>query len=263
MECFEKGLITEADCGGVAMRWGDADSVIEMVRMIGEGRHLGAVLGQGLVRAAEHIGGRAGDFIMHVKGLGLGGHDPRCYNGLAVNYATANRGAHHMEGQTHLYESSLALPELAHEPPGPFVVEGKGVLTALSQNVMNVLDSLKSCKFAQNGGWTIGPLAEALRLVTGCSDTVEDLLTHGERSFNLKRLINVDRGISRKDDTLPERLLTVTKSGRGYTANLPPLEKMLDEYYEARGWSREGIPLEVTRRRLNLPSSSGSPRRQA
>lgn len=253
MECYENGLITEADCGGTAMKWGDADAMIEMVRMICECRHIGSVLGQGLVRSAKQIGGRAGDYIMHVKGLGLGGHDPRCYNGMACNYATGNRGAHHMEGQTHLYESRLAIPELGHEPPGPFVVEGKGALTAFSQNIMNVLDSLKSCKFAQNGGWTIGPLSEALRFVTGGSDTAEDLLTHGERSFNLKRLINVDRGISRKDDNLPKRVLTVPKTGEGYTPNLPPLERMLDEYYEARGWSQDGIPLAVTRDRLELP----------
>ena len=100
---------------------------------------------------------------------------------------------------------------------------------------------------------TIGPLAEALRLATGRSDTLEDLLTHGERSFNLKRLINVDRGISRKDDILPKRFLTVPKTGEGYTPNLPPLESMLDEYYEARGWSRDGIPLAATRDRLELP----------
>ena len=253
MECHEKGLITETDCGGVAMRWGDADAMLEMVRMIGEGRHLGAVLGQGLVRAAERIGGEAGAYIMHVKGLGLGGHDPRCFNGMAVNYATGNRGAHHMEGQTHLYESRLALPELGHEPPGPFVVAGKGALAALSQNVMNVLDSLKSCKFAQNGGWTVGPLCEAFRFVTGRNDTLEELITHGERSFNLKRLINVDRGISRKDDTLPRRVLTVPKTGEGYTPNLPPLEAMLDDYYETRGWSKDGIPLTETRERLELP----------
>jgi len=253
MECYENGLIGEADCGGVAMKWGDADAMLEMVRMICEGRHLGAVLNQGLVRAAERIGGGADEYIMHVKGLGLGGHDPRCYNGMALNYATGNRGAHHMEGQTHLYETRLAIPELGHEPPGPFTVKGKGALTAFSQNMMNVLDSLKSCKFAQNGGWTLGPLAEAFRLVTGGSDTAEDLLLHGERSFTLKRLINVDRGISRKDDTLPSRILTQAKTGEGYTPNLPPLERMLDEYYDVRGWSRDGIPLAETLDRLQLP----------
>ncbi|MEN8243262.1 MAG: aminotransferase class III-fold pyridoxal phosphate-dependent enzyme [Thermodesulfobacteriota bacterium] len=253
MECYENGLITASECGGVALGWGDADAMLEAVRMIGEGRHIGGILNQGLLRAVEHIGGKAGEFAMHVKGLGLPGHDPRVFNGMACNYATANRGAHHMEGQTHLYESKLALPELGHKPPGSLKVEGKGKLTALSQNIMNVLDSLKSCKFAQNGGWTIGPLTEAYKYVTGRRDTLKDLLLHGERSFNLKRLINIDRGISRKDDTLPKRILSTAKTGEGHPSNLPPLETMLDEYYEARGWSPQGIPSQATKDRLELP----------
>jgi aldehyde:ferredoxin oxidoreductase len=89
--------------------------------------------------------------------------------------------------------------------------------------------------------------------VTGRTDDIEDMLVHGERSFNLKRLINVDRGITRKDDILPKRMLTLEKKAEGYTPNLPPLEKMLDEYYKVRGWSAEGIPSKVTIERLELP----------
>jgi aldehyde:ferredoxin oxidoreductase len=253
MEAFEMGLITVADTGGVALTWGSADAMLEMVRMIGEGTRIGALLMQGLSRASKAIGGEAEEIAMHVKGLSMAAHDPRAYNGLACSYATSNRGAHHTSGQTHLYEHRLAVPEINHKPPGRFVVEGKGALAALTQNIMNVLDSLKSCKFAQNGGWTIGPLAEAFRYVTGRTDTIEDLIRHGERSFNLKRLINIDRGISRKDDTLPKRLLTLAKTAQGYTPNLPPLKEMLEEHYRIRGWSEEGIPLPETLQRLEIP----------
>jgi aldehyde:ferredoxin oxidoreductase len=253
MEAFEKDLITTADTGGVALNWGDPDAMLETVRMIGEGNHIGSLLRQGLVRASRAIGRGAEDLAMHTKGLSIPAHDPRAYNGLACSYATSNRGAHHTSGQTHLYEHRLEVPELNHKPPGRFVVEGKGTLAALTQNIMNVLDSLKSCKFAQNGGWTIGPLTEAFHFVTGRTDTIERLLEHGERSFNLKRLINVDRGITRKEDTLPKRLLTLAKAAAGYTPNLPPLEEMLDEHYRVRGWSKDGIPLPETLQRLEIP----------
>ena len=132
-------------------------------------------------------------------------------------------------------------------------MEGKGALAALTQNIMNVLDSIKSCKFAQNGGWTIGPIAQAAGFVTGVPHSVEKLIRNGERSFNLKRWINVQRGVSRKDDTLPKRMLTLKKTAEGYTPNLPPLETMLDEYYRTRGWSADGIPLPETLARLNIP----------
>lgn len=253
MEAYELGLITEKDSGGVPLKWGDPDALIAAIRMIGEGTHIGVTLRQGLVRAAKAIGPGAEEIALHVKGLSIPAHDPRAYNGLACSYATSNRGAHHTSGQTHVYEHRLEVPELNHKPSGRFVVERKGALAAWTQNIMNVLDSVKSCKFAQNGGWTIGPVTEALRHVTGREDSMEDFIRHGERSFNLKRLINVDRGISRKDDTLPKRLLTLTKTAPGYTPNLPPLEKMLDEYYQVRGWSKEGIPLPETLAQLEIP----------
>ncbi len=252
-EAFEVGIITTADTGGLALRWGDPDAMVELVRMMGEGRSLGAILNQGLRKAALTLGRGAEDLAMHVKGLGVSAHDPRAYNGLACSYATSNRGAHHTSGQTHLYEHRLKVPELNHEPMGRFVVEGKGRLAALTQNIMNVLDSAKSCKFAQNGGWTIGRVTEALDLATGRTDRLEDYLLHGERSFNLKRQINVARGVGRQDDTLPRRLLTLAKTAEGYTPNLPPLEAMLDEYYQARGWTRDGAPLPETLDRLEIP----------
>jgi aldehyde:ferredoxin oxidoreductase len=253
MEAFESGLITTIATGGIALNWGDADAMLELVRMIGERRGLGELLSQGYNHTLEMLGPEALDLAIQVKGLAIPAHDPRAYNGLACSYATSNRGAHHTSGQTHLYEHRLKVPEIGHEPPGRFVVDGKGALAALTQNIMNVLDSVKSCKFAQNGGWTIGPIAQAFHFVTGVSDSVEDLIRKGERSFNLKRWINVQRGVTRKDDTLPKRMLTLAKTAEGYTPNLPPLETMLDEYYRTRGWSNDGLPLPETIERLQIP----------
>ncbi|MEW5721747.1 MAG: aldehyde ferredoxin oxidoreductase family protein [Thermodesulfobacteriota bacterium] len=253
MEAFENGLLTEADTGGLALKFGDPEAVIECVRMIGEGAHIGAVLNKGYNHVLAVLGAEAADFAVQVKGLAIPAHDPRAYNGLACSYATGNRGAHHTSGQTHLYEHRLKVPELNHEPPGRFEVAGKGALTALTQNIMNVLDSVKSCKFAQNGGWTIGPVTEAFRYITGRPDTLDRMLAHGERSFNLKRLINQDRGISRQDDTLPQRMLTLAKTAEGYTPNLPPLDRMLDEYYQARGWTPDGRLEPEAIERLEIP----------
>jgi len=253
MEAFQEGVITTVETGGVALQWGDPDAMLEVVRMIGEQRGLGEILSQGYNHVIEMLGPRALDLAMQVKGLAVPAHDPRAYNGLACSYATSNRGAHHTSGQTHLYEHRLKVPEICHEAPGRFVVEGKGALAALTQNIMNILDSAKSCKFAQNGGWTIGPVAQALRYCTGFADSIEDLIRKGERSFNLKRWINVQRGVTRKDDTLPKRLLTLAKTAEGYTPNLPPLETMLDEYYRTRGWSQDGVPLPDSLERLEIP----------
>lgn len=253
MECYEAGLITPKDTGGMQLLFGDADAMLECVRMIGENRHIGAVLNKGFIHAVKTIGPESEEFAIQVKGLAIPAHDPRAFNGLACSYATSNRGAHHTSGQTHLYENKLKVPELNHEPPGRFKVKGKGALAAWTQNIMNVLDSVKSCKFAQNGGWTLGPVTEGFKFVTGRSENLNEMILIGERSFNLKRLINVDRRIRRKDDNLPKRMLTLPRTAEGYTPNLPPLSEMLDEYYQKRGWSLDGIPTKETIERLALP----------
>lgn len=252
MEAYEKGMVTKEDTGGVDLSWGRGDALVEMVKMIGEAKGIGAVLGQGVKRAAEEIGHNSVEFALHVKGLEMPAHDPRLFNGLGVMYATSSRGAHHTSGQTHVYESRLNMPEIDHKPPGPLVVEGKGALAAKTQNIMNLFDSLKLCKFSQFGGVRLTHLKNWYTWVTGEKVTVEEMLTKGERIFNLKRLLNVRLGISRKDDTLPPRLLTLKRVGEGINPNLPPLGRMLAEYYEYRQWSEEGIPSPQVLEKLGL-----------
>lgn len=148
-----------------------------------------------------------------------------------------------MAGLSHAFERTLKAPEIGIiEPMDRFQVEGKGILTAKTQNVMGMMDSLKLCKFILFGGITITDIVKWYYYVTGNKLTFDDFMKTGERIFNLKRLYNVRLGISRKDDFLPFRSLTLKREGEGLKANLPPLGRMLNEYYAYRGWSEEGIP---------------------
>jgi len=244
MECFEHGLVTEQDAGGVNLAWGNADAVIELIHQIGQKKDLGRVLAEGVKRAAAKIGGIAGEFALHVKGLEPPAHDPRAFNSLAVAYATSNRGACHLQGFTHPYETAAVLPELGYTKPlNRFDVKGKGKLTADLQNLMCMCDSLKICKFAVVGGVTLTHLVNWLNLVTGWDLDIAGFMQRGERLFNLKRLYNIRCGISRKDDTLPQRLLSLKRGSGGAADNLPPLGEMLAEYYDYRGWDEFGRPL--------------------
>jgi len=125
-------------------------------------------------------------------------------------------------------------------------------LAAKTQNIMNLFDSLKLCKFSQFGGVRLTHLKNWYTYVTGNEITVEEMLRTGERIFNLKRLINNRLGISRKDDTLPLRLLTLRRKAEGMSPNLPPLGRMLAEYYEYRKWTEEGIPSSQVLEKLGL-----------
>ncbi len=253
MEAYEKGIITREDTGGREIIWSEPSVLIELIKEMGEGQGFGAILADGFPSLVKRFGKAVKDMGITVKGLSFPAHEPRAYNSMAVGYATANRGACHLEAFSHAFERNLAMPDMGiYKPFDRFTSEGKGILAAKSQNLMMVFDSVAMCKFTLFGGVTPTLIAEWLSLVTGMEWNVEDLLLCGERIFNQKRLFNNQCGISRKDDTLPERILKQVRRSGGAADNLPPLDEMLDEYYNYRGWDANGIPLPFKLRELDL-----------
>lgn len=254
MELYEKGIITKEDTGGLEIKFGDEKVMIELIKLIGERKGFGEVLGEGVRIAAERIGGLAKEYAFHVKGLEFPAHDPRAFNGLALSYTTSNRGACHLAGFTHGYEKANKIPELGYDKPHDrHTAEGKAEFVIKMQNLMGVVDSLKVCKFAVSNGLKISTLVDWVKFVVGWEDySFEELIKTGERIYNIKRLFNVKCGISRKDDTLPMRFLTLKREGEGVQVNLPPLGKMLSEYYEIRGWNEVGIPTDSKLKELDI-----------
>jgi aldehyde:ferredoxin oxidoreductase len=251
MEAYERGLVNKKDTGGIELKWGNASALIEMVHQIGRRRGFGELLGQGVKRAAEEIGGNAKEFAIHVKGLEFPAHDPRARFSVALGYATSNRGACHLQAFTNDFEGGSSLPDLGYpEPLDPFTTKGKGEFVAKMQNLMSMFDSLKCCKFVLFGGVTVEPLVKYLNFVTGWNVNVSEFLRTGERIFNLKRLYNIRCGISRKDDTLPSRILTHRRGGG--TNHLPALNIMLHDYYKYREWDEFGIPTKEKLKELGL-----------
>jgi len=262
MELRQKGVITKEDTGGIDLTWGNCEALLEMIKQIGEREGFGNLLAEGVKRAAEHIGGIAPECAMHIKGHEFPMYDMRAWNAGALEFATASSGAHHFEATTlslSLTGDFLGGEELKELAGNRFAVEGIGRLTALAQDYGQLPDSLVTCKLLI--GWTHtgqvtqpAHLLEWLNYVTGWQMDREEFLSAGERIFNLKRMINVRRGITRKDDTLPARFLTTKRGGGegGAADNLPPLGVMLDEYYSHRGWSEDGIPTKKKLEGLSL-----------
>jgi aldehyde:ferredoxin oxidoreductase len=252
MEAYEKGILTKKDTGELELLWGRGDVMVKMAEKIGKREGLGQLLGEGVRIAAEKLGKNAVEFSIHVKGQEMPAHDPRCFNAGAVGYATINRGACHL-GFSHVFERILSMPEIGIDQPLPRLeVKGKGEAAAKTQNIMGLFDSLKVCKFSMFGGLKMTPILAWYNLVTGNSVTMEEFLKTGERIFNLKRMYNVGCGISRKDDTLPARFLTLKHEGEGLNPNLPPLGELLYDYYKFRGWNEEGIPTPEKLKELGL-----------
>ena len=251
MECFEKGLITTSDTDGFELNWGNHQAMMETVRKIGEREGFWELLGEGVKRAAEHIGGTAYEYAMHVKGLEFPAHDPRALASHALGYATGSIGAAHMEtaGADHL-ENCMELDNPRTSPELGFPValqrfdtEGKGRLVAKTQDYSCLMDSITVCLFLSMApGVQPSNYLAALNSATGWDITFDEFMLTGERIHNLKRMFSVKRGISRKDDILPARILTQRLTSGGTRGNLFHLGAMLNEYYAVRGWSEEGIP---------------------
>jgi len=242
-ECYEEGLITKRETDGVELIWGKADSMVKMVEKIGRREGLGNLLAEGCKRAAEEIGQGADRFAFHIKGLELPMHDPRAFTSWAVSYGTASRGGCHIQAPTFWVERGLAFPAIGLDDPGDrFSSEGKGRLTKIFQDFCEVVESAGICKFALYGDFRSHHVLSLLRCVTGWDLELDEMMKIGERSFNLKRLINVKCGISKKDDILPERILTIPLPNGGTKGYLPDQEMMLKEYYQERGWDENGIP---------------------
>lgn len=212
----------------------DREELLSLIRQIGEGEGIGKELGQGSrVFAAKR--GRA-EASMTVKGLEIPGYDPRGALGMALGYATSNRGGCHLRAY-------MIGPEIFGKPKliDRLSWSGKANLVALFQNFFAAVDSLVVCKFVT---FSVGEeeLADALSAVTGVAFSTEDLLKAGERCWNAERLFNLAAGFDTKDDKLPERFFR-----EATPAGLKPLAKaqfqqVLQDYYSVRGWDQQGRP---------------------
>jgi len=245
MEAHEKGFLNQKDFEGINLEWGNSRAIIKLIHQVAKNEGPGRLLGQGVRLFSKKVGKNSEEFAIHAKGLELPLHDPRAYTGMALSYATANRGGCHLESLSYAIESGIPLEDLGYG-------EDNKELVIKLQNYMNVFNALGLCKFLLFG--RIGPtkVVEWLNQVTGWNLTPAELLTIGERLHNLKRMYNVRLGINRKDDILPPRLLHLARNDGMAAGVLPELDKMLEEYYRLRGWDENGIPRKEKLKQLNL-----------
>ncbi len=246
-EAYEKGALTKEEVG-FELRWGDAQAIIEMIHKIGRREGIGTVLAEGSREAARRVGRGAEKFAIHVKGLELPYHDPRAFVAMAANYATASRGACHLEAISYWRGVGIEWPGWEEGDPQGWIEQKRfdsslGAETAVSfQNYMTTYNPLGLCKFITKGSFTPAQVAELVNKALGWNWTGQDVLDAGARLFNFKRLINNRLGITAKDDVLPVRLTTEPRPTGTAAGVLPDMELMLKDYYRLRKWDENGVP---------------------
>jgi len=253
IECYEAGFIS-AEAIGMVPKWHDPETLQFLTDKITKLEGVGQLFRKGIRGAAKIIGHDAASFAVEVKNLDLPAHDPRAVYGLAVNYATSPRGACHERGNPQASALGLYYPDCDMAgPPERFDEQAAGYCAFIYQNASMLYNNLTMCKFmVNNGGLTISEITKELELATGLKLTTMELLKTAERGIALQRLINVRDGMSRKDDTLPPKMLNAAQAG-GRAGKAPvAFEKMLDDYYTLRGWDQNGIPKAETLIALGL-----------
>jgi aldehyde:ferredoxin oxidoreductase len=248
-EAVSKGLIGNPPTGP-KLEWGNGEAVLSLVQQIASGAGLGSLMQGGIRRAAQQLGPEADKFAMHVKGLEPPYHDPRALASLAVAYATSPRGACH-RGCTHTVER-VAMPGLGYPKPlDRLAQEGKGKSVAILQNFAELFNSLKVCSTAMSV-FDLPVLLKWTNYVTGWDMSGEEFLRVGERSLNVKRLLNLSCGLTRADDTLPYRFTHEPFPSGASAGHVPDLPSMLDEYYGFRGWGKDRVPTQSKLAELGL-----------
>jgi aldehyde:ferredoxin oxidoreductase len=246
MELFEKGILSAADTGGLALHFGNHEAMVELLPMMAFRQGIGDLLADGVKVAAEKIGKGADKYALHVKGLELPGYDVRGAKAHGLNYATAFTGADHNRGYAFQEIFGIPIPYAVDR----FTTEDKGKLTKWNQDVRTATaDCPTMCVFLLDMAvphFATENTSSLMVAVTALTYTPEEIEKVGERINNLARAFNVREGFTRADDTLPERVLTEPlQSGgsKGHFISNDDLKQMLDEYYTVRGWDLEtGIP---------------------
>jgi aldehyde:ferredoxin oxidoreductase len=253
MECYGKGILTQKETGGLQLNFGNEQALTEIIKKIATREGIGDLLADGVKRLSQTLGEKTRHFAMHVKGLELPGWGIRAAPGMGLAYATADRGGCHMRAWTINHEVSGIAPD--GNPIDRYSIEKRAEIVKFQQDYWAACDCLVACQFVKEA---VGKerYVHMLNAATGMKMTIDEFVGVGERIWNLVRMFNMREGFSRKDDTLPKRILTEPlpsgiAKGQGLTE--AQLNQMLDEYYTLRGWDiQTGTPSKEKLRELKL-----------
>ncbi|MEM2122119.1 MAG: aldehyde ferredoxin oxidoreductase family protein [Candidatus Bathyarchaeia archaeon] len=248
MECYEKGLITDRDTGGIPLRFGDSKALLEILNRIAVRDGFGWLLGEGVKRASEKIGEGSEEIAIHVKGLEVPMHEPRLKKGLGIGYAVSPTGADHC----HNMHDTLFRGWTGNMSE----IQSLGVLEPLPANVLNpekirLLVYGSNWRHFTNCGvicyftpWYYAETPNLVNAITGWNTSTWELMKIGERAATMARIFNLREGLTSDEDTLPERFSQPFTIGptAGERITMEDVERCRKLYYGMMGWDERGVP---------------------
>ena len=243
MELYEKQAVS-LDQTEIPLDFGSSEALLSMAERIAYRRGFGTELAEGSKRMTEKFGHP--EFFMGVRGQEFAAYEARAIQGMGLGYATSNRGACHLKAYTVAAEI-LGLPRQMD----PNETEGKAEITKLFQDATSTVDATGLCQFL-TFGVGLEEMLPQLAAATGVDFELEELLTIGERIWNLERRWNERAGVGGAEDTLPKRILEEPLPSGPAKGKVNRLGEMLPEYYALRGWDKDGNVTPEKLRELGL-----------
>ncbi len=235
MEAQESGLLSEKELDGLHLRWGAEEVILEMIQRMAHRKGIGNILAEGSLGLMKQWP-QLQPIISQVKGLEQSAYDARIAISMALGYATSDIGAHHTRAWTIAKELEMGMD---------WPLEKKADLVIYHQTLRPLFDMLGVCRLPWiELGFDEHQYAEFYSAVTGMETTLHELLQRSKDLYDLTRAINLRFGISRKDDYPPERVFTLPMSEGPHAGKIlkrEDYEKILDLYYQKRGWSKDGL----------------------
>jgi aldehyde:ferredoxin oxidoreductase len=255
MDCHEKGILTHEQLGDVDAHFGNAEALLQLIEKIGKREGIGNTLADGVKAASEKIGNDSDKLAQHIKGLEVTGYDLRCLKTAALAAAVSFRGAD-------LNRSSAYAVDLKGKVNRLKAEKGRGKIVKDLEDTYAVIDSLIVCKNSRGAFYKeLEDMAKLYSDGTGVDVSAQDMAVAAERINNLAKLINVREGLTRKDDNLPWKVMNEPipedSPVKGAVVTQEELDLLLNDYYEARGWTPAGVPTTAKLKELDMGDLNG------
>jgi aldehyde:ferredoxin oxidoreductase len=255
MECFQRGILSTKDTGGMDFSFGKSETLIKSAQMVAKREGFGDFMAQGVRFIAGKIGQGSEKFACHIRGLEPPGHSGRALKSMGLGYAVSQRGGSHHDirsGSEYRLDRDQRLS-----------TEGKAALAYNTSNWTAIGDSMIVCRFCESvyGGVLTQTHVDLINRAVGWDLSLDELIEIGCRIQTLERCFNCREGLRRKDETLPYRFMyeeIPSGNSKGLRTKPQELQRMLDEYYSLRGWDEEGVPKKETMIQLGLEDLSSS-----
>jgi aldehyde:ferredoxin oxidoreductase len=261
MECFERGLLTPEDTGGLELHFGGVEALLGLTEQIARRQALGDLLAEGCLRAARRIGRGTDRYAMQVKGQEIPMHEPRIKFGLDIGYATSPTGADHVHNihDTGLAKEGATLQNMRglgilNPIPADYLGPEKVRLTKYRVAWRTLYSCVLLCTMMRDI-YSADHVRDLVQGVTGWNTTMFELMKISERALAMARAFNYREGFRAKDDVAPWRFSAPFESGPAKGVRVPEeeIQRALDLYYEMNGWDKEtGVPTAAKLHELGL-----------